>query len=289
MDLAKEIYSQILNDIATLETMVRDADLRKARTALLPIAPHSGEIDHVFDELDSIELVKLDDQEALDSYLKIIKPQFHSQGLSPRAARRSVGYVHIHSDRPDEITKLVDKINKQKQSLQNMFGLIESLRQRQKLWKHIQPGVMPLTVYRQLYLIDNSNSTDSLYFSWSKAGFSQRAITIREAENIIKVRSQRLQKLGFISEDIKKIDIAKLAHADSEKLILRRPTKVHPIAEYHQKSRRATTPILILQNTPLTQYGELNDYTRNSPPTSTNYSTKALLPVVAECHIYQKK
>ena len=126
MDMGTTFYQQICSDLAALEKLLRKAKLRHATVSRLPIAAHTGERDHAFDEVSEIVVEKLYDKEALDAYLAIIKPQYNSAGLSPRAGRRVVGIIHVNSEQPQAITKLISKINRQKKALESIFGAIEN-------------------------------------------------------------------------------------------------------------------------------------------------------------------
>ncbi|ACH64785.1 DNA replication terminus site-binding protein [Aliivibrio fischeri] len=272
-DYLLAVVDKIEIEIQNLSHLIRQGKLIHAEVAALPIAEITQDgIDTVHHEIETIYPIRLYGKDAVEAYLRNIQYQYKHSDLSPKGARRCVGIIHVsgNSEYEENVKNKVFLINQLKAEIKNYLSrCCSTARQRQKFYQLSQVGVLPKTVTRKLHLANPNVAYVS--FSWLNKGYLQEKINHKRALDIVhKANANIAEKNEDISvHELNAKDELKLSSFETRDIIWIRPSKLNPRFKcsyfindktYQDEPIRATSPLLIVQNSPLKRYNHLDDF-----------------------------
>lgn len=262
-------FKKIEHQLKELESLLRQADIVHASVAKLPIAEVDEQgHDTVFDDISEIVCERYYGQDALAKYFESIQFQNKTMDYSNRAGRRTAGIVHVNGSEAllESIKDSVLTINASKEKLVvTVNGALGTYYERSKFYQANFHGLLMKSVTRYIPLINQP--VQRIGFSWVEKGYSEVAITRKQAEDIIRrrIESKLNSNPDLTFESLWTMDMARLEGSNADCLYLMLPNKLNPTATVVFKGAKPTTyraciPLLILGGDPLGSYRELNDY-----------------------------
>ncbi|MDD9176096.1 DNA replication terminus site-binding protein [Aliivibrio sp. S2TY2] len=274
------LYDYLLSLLDTIEAevldvsaLIRQGEIVHAEVACLPVAEVTEDgIDTIHHEIETIYPTRLYGNDAIEAYLRNIQYQYKHSDLSPKGARRCVGIIHVRgsADYEEQLKDKIHFINQLKLEIKTyLSACCPTSRHRQKFYQHTRVGVLPKTVTRKLHLAKPDVAYVS--FSWLNKGYLQEKINYKRALDILHKANASIaeNRTDLDVTDLNSRDEVKLSPFEHKEITWIRPSKLNPrfkcsyyIDEgtYQDEPIRATSPLLIVQRTPLKRYKKLDDF-----------------------------
>lgn len=207
--------------------------------------------------IDRIEPQLLYGAQAIEHAEKTFSDLYIKDGLSRKSSRRCAGVLWYDDDNPTfstQVMLLVASINEAKEAIQDYItGNFGSQHARFEALHNSCPGVMTLHLYRQIRAWHNED-IQSVRFSWQKKSLLRIPDKVKLLARMSQDTSENLESAVPIGRLAQKI-----ASTPQEKLRLRRPVKIQPVANIQfrdeetpdspvLKTVTALMPYIIIQN-----------------------------------------
>lgn len=262
-----ETFHRLEDDLALLNRVLAEKSPLYARVCVVPPVAEGEENLTV----NRIEPVLMYGAQAIEQTQKAFADLHIKDGLSQKSTRRTAGVLWYANDNPEfsaEVMTLVTAINLGKQSIQDhiitQFG---NQNARFAALHNACPGVMTLHLYRQIRAWHNAD-IQSVRFSW------QRKSLLRIPDKAKLLASMQADVLDNSDVNVPVGNLAqKIANTPQEKLRLRRPAKIQPVANILFRNEDETAPPALKTVTALMPYIVIQDQGLDIKPLQ-NYSPR---------------
>lgn len=247
-DAFDTLWKQLQNELQQLAWQMNDAPVQSAIVSPLPPVPRGQENEPIL----SIRPKPVVGQAAIDAALACYQDLHNRPEYSHKAARRTVGALWyspaVASTNPKGISDAVERINSTKLTMQNWIRLHAPDRTaRTNLIREVCPGVMTLSLYRQLRCLNHADVT-KVHFSWQR----KDALVVPDKEALLKRIDTEMER----AQDKYLLPLAQLKdqihQAPAAALRVRRAVKVQPVANLFFKAAPVQTvtapmPLIVIQ------------------------------------------
>lgn len=248
-----ETFHLLEDNLALLKRVLAEKSPLYARVCVVPPVADGDENLPV----DRIEPILLYGAQAIEQTQKSYSDLHIKDGLSQKSTRRTAGVLWYDDESPEftaEVMALVTAINAAKQSIQDhIITDFNSQNARFSALHNACPGVMTLHLYRQIRAWHNAD-IQSVRFSW------QRKSLLRIPDKAKLLANMQADVLDNSEVSVPVGNLAqRIANTPQEKLRLRRPAKIQPVANIlfraevegdapALKTVTALMPYIIIQN-----------------------------------------
>lgn len=248
-----ETFHRLEEDLALLNRVLAEKSPLYARVCVVPPVAEGEENLTV----NRIEPVLMYGAQAIEQTQKSFADLHIKDGLSQKSTRRTAGVLWYANDNPEfsaEVMARVAAINLGKQSIQeHIITQYGNQNARFAALHNACPGVMTLHLYRQIRVWHNAD-IQSVRFSW------QRKSLLRIPDKAKLLASMQADVLDNSDVRIPVGNLAqKIANTPQEKLRLRRPAKIQPVANILFRDKDEAAPAALRTVTALMPYIVIQD------------------------------
>ncbi|WP_272570051.1 DNA replication terminus site-binding protein [Providencia sp. PROV255] len=243
-----ETFRQMEDNLALLKRVLAEKSPLYARVCVVPPVADGDENLPV----ESIEPILLYGAQAIEHTQKCFSDLYIKDGLSQKSTRRTAGLLWYDDETPAftaEVMALVTAINDAKQSIQtHIISHFSSQNARFTALHNACPGVMTLHLYRQIRAWHNAD-IQSVRFSWQRKSLLRipdKAKLLASMQSDIVDNSDVALPVGSL--------VQRIANTPEDKLRLRRPAKIQPVANIQFRSEEEGEPPTIKGVTALMPY-----------------------------------
>lgn len=244
----KAAYWAVQESLRNLDHLLHMAASNcQAKAAVIPPIA-TGQESIPIDEI-TIE-TQLCDTEAIDAAIECYSDLHAIEGLSKKAARRTVGSLSITTHQ-QAIWDCIQSLNGQKSHIQQLITNNFSNRQdRFRAMHETCPGIMTTHLYRSIHCLKDRDIA-SIRFSWQNKIASVQ-MDKEKVERLIKSLEEEIKAKPHMEVPLTQI-INSIASCTPEKLRARRNVKVQPAANATNRNKKIVTiaapmPIIVLQD-----------------------------------------
>lgn len=219
-----QTFHRLEDDLALLNRVLAEKSPLYARVCVIPPVADGEENLPVA----RIEPILMYGAQAIEQAQKAYTDLHIKDGLSQKSTRRTAGVLWYADDNPEfsaEVMALITAINFSKQSIQDhIISEFGNQNARFSALHNACPGVMTLHLYRQIRAWHNAD-LQSVRFSW------QRKSLLRIPDKTKLLASMQTDVIDNSAVSLPVGNLAqKIANTPQEKLRLRRPAKIQPVA-----------------------------------------------------------